>query len=255
MTKRKKITLFSNLCIATILIGLGIAVFTVDLGAVFISVGAPVRNGSRTDSNISFMFVLEDDAKYVPEIVAMLRDTNTPATFFVGGNWASKNRDKVKLIAETPCLELGNHAFTNRNLASMKEKEQNAEIVNCHSIVKMITSSAITGSEVENGEDGDEIESRSGLEMNLFLPPNASFNKRTLRSAERNGYRTVIWSRNATDTKTLYNDAMRDVRAGDLILMRPNLSTYTFLSDALIKKSYEKLGLGIASVGDNLKPY
>jgi peptidoglycan/xylan/chitin deacetylase (PgdA/CDA1 family) len=258
MTRKKKITLTANLCIAVVLIGLGVAIFTADLTQVFISVGAPLKSGNG--NNVSLMFQLEnlktgDD--YTLQVAKLLRDNNVPATFFVGGKWASDNRDKVINLTQISLFELGNHAYNNRNLSKLKEKDQNAEIVGCHTMVKTITtggfSSVITGGE-DGGVDPNitETEPTPGVEMKLFLPPNGNFNKRTLRCAERNGYRTVIWSRNATESTNLYTDAGANLKGGELILLRPNLATYTFLTNAINTKLYEKAGVTLTTVSQSI---
>jgi peptidoglycan/xylan/chitin deacetylase (PgdA/CDA1 family) len=258
MTKKKKITLVANLCIAVVLIGLGVAIFTADLTQVFISVGAPLKSGNG--NNISLMFELEnlkagDD--YTDKVAKLLRENNIPATFFIGGKWASDNRDKVITLSQTSFFELGNHAYNNRSLSKLKEKDQNAEIVGCHTMVKAITkggfSSVITGGE-EGGVDPniEETEPTDGVEMKLFLPPNGSFNKRTLRCAERNGYKTIIWSRNATASTDLYTDAGANLKGGELIFLRPNLATFTFLTNAINTKLYQKAGVTLTTVSQNI---
>ena len=237
-----------------VLVGLGIAVFTTDLSSVFISVGAPVSSGNRNSDKISLMFVVENDANFLDEVIELLKETGTPATFFVGGGWASRNRDKVIKLAQD--FELGNHAYNNRSLAGMKEGDQRAEISNCHSMVHTITSSTQI-SITENNQESEEdfIKSKQGVEMKLFLPPNGSFNRRTLRSAEQLGYRTVMWSKNATQTAgnistvVILNTAT-DVRGGDLVLLRPDSATFAVLRSIL--NSYETQTLQIVSVSNNI---
>lgn len=251
MTKKKKIAVITNVCIALVLIGLGIAVFTVDLSDIFISVGAPVSSGSRTGSEISLMFVVEDDSSYLNEIMTALKSKGIPATFFIGGNWASKNRDTVKQIAED--FEIGNHAYYNQSLAKLKEADQYNEIANCHSMIYTITSSTqITVSDGEYyDEDGnplDGVEAKDGVEMNLFLPPNGSFNKKTLKCAEKLGYRTVMWSVDATNG-SIYDKATA-VRGGDFVLLKPSLATYSSLNNILV--TYQRQNLTPVSVSQNI---
>ena len=49
--------------------------------------------------------------QYDPRILDILRDTRTPATFFVTGLWAETYPDVVKEIAATPLFEVENHSF------------------------------------------------------------------------------------------------------------------------------------------------
>jgi len=234
----KKVSIVTNLCIAVVLVGLGVAVFTVNLADVFISVSAPVAGGNRTNNNVSLMFVLEDDATYVNEIASLLIENNVDATFFVGGGWASRNRPTVMKLAEH--FELGNHAHNNRALAGKREAEQRAELETTHTLVKAITAS------VQLTED--EIEPQEGVCMQVFLPPHGAFDRATLRAAERLGYRTVMWSRDATTN--VFDSATRDIMAGDFVLLRANLATFTELHRIL--RFYQNAGLGVTSVSENL---
>jgi len=221
----KRVTLVSNLCIAVVLIGLGAAVFTADITGIFISVSAPVSNGNRQNGQISIMFVVEEDNRFLPEILEKLKDKNIPATFFIGGNWASNNRETVKDIAMH--FEIGNHAWSNRSLARLNERDQLAEISQAHTLIREIT----------------------GERANLFLPPNASFNNRTLRSAERLEYRTIMWSRNATQG-IIFDKAVYGITSGDFVMFRPSLSTYAALPSIL--NEYTKRNLQIVSLSKHL---
>jgi len=261
VTKRKKVTLISNVCIACVLVGLSIAIFTADLTSVFISVSAPVTSGK---DGVSLMFVLEDDADQAEEIITYLQSQSMPATFFVGGNWTTKstkvptadglvsrqNSNAIMRIAGDPNFELGNHAYTNRNLAGMKESDQFAEIRNCHTRIYTLTSST-KGSNIIGGNENDIIENPEPVSMNLFLPPNGSFNKRTLRSAEKLGYRTVMWSKDATKNgqELIYNPAQK-IQGGDLILLRADTASYALLH--LILNYCKTNNLGLEKVSKNI---
>jgi len=237
---RKRVAIISNLCIVCVLVGLGVAVFTTDLSRVFLSVGAPVYNGNRDGNKVSLMFVVEDDARYVPDIMQKLKDNDAGATFFVGGKWASSNRTLTMDIARN--FEIANHAYNNTNLAKLKQAEQQKEIQNCHSLVKAITASAPL--DIEQGN-----KAASGTDMKLFSPPLGSFNKNTLKSAERIGYKTVIWSREATET-SIFDKATNGVSSGDLVLMRPAAATLGALQNIL--DEYARLGFSVVKVSDNI---
>jgi len=232
--------IISNLCIVVVLVGLGVAVFTTDLSNVFLSVGAPVYNGNREGNKVSLMFVVEDDARMLPDIMQKLKDSSAQATFFVGGKWASSNRVIAMSIARD--FEIANHAYNNQNLAKIKTKDQKKEIQNCHSLVK-----AITAGTPLNTQAGNQVV--DGVDMKLFSPPNGSFNKNTLKSAERLGYKTVIWSRDATESSIYYN-ATNGVCSGDLVLMRPNAATFGALPGIL--NEYARLGFSVVKVSENI---
>ena len=237
---KKRVAIISNLCIVCVLVGLGVAVFSTDLSNVFLSVGAPVYNGDRNSNKVSLMFVVEDDARHLPDIMEKLKENNVQATFFVGGKWASENRALVMAIARD--FEIANHAYNNRNLAKLSEKNQRKEIAGCHSLVK-----AITAGTPLNLQQGNQIV--NGIDMKLFSPPNGSFNKNTLRAAERLGYRTVIWSRDAS-TGYIYDRATSGIASGDLVMMRPNAAVRGALQSVLDR--YAQLGFSVVRVSENI---
>ena len=244
MTK-KKVGFIANLCIAVTLIGLGIAVFTADLNNLFISVSAPVKNGDRASGNISLMFVVDEGTNLteLDKILATLKNKSAPATFFIGGKWAENNRDYVKKIAKD--FEIGNHAYSNRNMTKMNEAQQFKEIDDTHKIVQSITSAVhVTSS---GGET--VVEESAPVDMNLFLPPNADFNKTTLKCAEKLGYRTVIWSRTALGDGIL-DKATRGVAGGDFVLLLPTTGTALVMHNIL--NEYAAKRLAIVNISSNI---
>jgi peptidoglycan/xylan/chitin deacetylase (PgdA/CDA1 family) len=245
MTKKKKVTLISNLCIAVVLIGLGIAVFTADLTNVFISVSAPIKNGNANAVSMIFAVDEQTNLTELNKILDILDgdavNAKTNATFFVGGAWAAKNADLVKRISKD--FEIGNHGYSNKNLAKLSEKAQYGEIEKCHSTIHTITA-ATSVTEVSAGVF--DVQEGAAVRMNLFLPPNGSFDKKTLKSAEKLGYKTVMWSRDATVNTANANTA----GAGDFILFEAT-ATLSQLLPAILR-DYRQKNLAIVSISDNL---
>lgn len=252
MTK-KRVGLITNVCIACVLIGLGVAVWTADLSNLFITVGAPIYNGDREGGKVSLMFVIDDgvDADSLNGILKILRgdDTGikTEATFFIGAKWADRNienRNIVKTIARD--FEIGNHASSNKSLGKMSEKQQYNEILLCHATVYTITAEVT---------DIAEAESTFGVEMNLFLPPNGNFNTATLKSAEKLGYRTVKWSRDARGkgvfTKAVGAGGKDVVAGGDFVLFEPSAETWGRIGH-IVADYRDVRGLKIVPVSQNI---
>jgi peptidoglycan/xylan/chitin deacetylase (PgdA/CDA1 family) len=247
MVNRKKAGLITNVCIAVVLLGLGIAVFTADLGGIFISVSAPVSAGKN--GQISLMFVLDEGVKTadLDNTIKKLESTNTKATFFVSGAWAAKgnNKEFVKILAgKGELFELGNMGYTGKNLAKQSESAQYAEILNCHKLIK-----AITGETSFETVDGAvEAVQSTIVEMNLFLPLNGVFDKKTLKCAQKLGYRAVMWQRDATANAIV--NAVENLSGGEFILMKPDFTTANNLHTILRK--YDEKGFEVVKVGANL---
>jgi len=240
--KKRTATIVVNLIVLCVLVGLGVAIFTTDLSNVFISVSAPIYKGDQTTKNVSLMFVLEDDTQFLPETLDLLTQKGISATFFVGGSWASANRDLVLKIAANPNFELANHAYFNQNLSKQSESNQKKEIQDCASLVKTITSSTPL-----NTKDGNQIV--QGIDMKLFMPPNGNFNKDTLKAADSLGYRTVMWSIDAT-SGSIYDRAVNNLQGGDFVLVTPSLAVYAALPGILTE--YARQGFTPVTVSANI---
>jgi len=225
-------TLISNLCIAFVLIGLSVVVFTIDISAVFLTVSAPVHNGSRSNQNISIMFNVYKGDQYVAPIMQLLEDKGVQATFFLGGAWVSRNIALTKSIGER--FEIGNHGFTQANMRNMVEQRQRDEIRNTHEIIKKAT---------------------GGVCTRLFAPPGGSFGRNTLRVAESLNYTTIMWSRDTIDWRDNEPDlvffrATNNIRNGDLILMHPTAHTLQALPKII--SYYLERGFNVARVSETI---
>ena len=82
-----------------------------------------VLNGSRRHRRIALTF----DActtrrnEYDERIIRTLRETNTPATLFIGGGWAEANARLLQELALHPGFEFGNHTFSHVHMPQVKE--------------------------------------------------------------------------------------------------------------------------------------
>jgi peptidoglycan/xylan/chitin deacetylase (PgdA/CDA1 family) len=83
---------------------------------------------------------------YDRAIVEILRETRTPATFFVTGRWAELYPKTLASLARDPLFEIGNHsyghgAFTARcfGLAPVPESEKELEVIVGASVIAAAT--------------------------------------------------------------------------------------------------------------------
>ena len=218
----------ANLCIVFVLVGLSVAVFTVDLSHVFLTVSAPVYNGNRDRSYVSLVINVHDGGEYIEPIMKILEERGVQATFFINGVWTKSNMALVEKMGKA--FELGNHGFAHENISSLREADQRARIRNTHDLVKGIT----------------------GTGMNLFSPPLGGFSRNTLRAAQSLGYTTIMWSKDASskNSDSIFANATRDVRGGDLILLQPSGHTVDALPKVL--DYYISNGLSVVKVSQNI---
>ena len=237
---RKRATLFSNICIAVVIISLGAIVFTTDLNHIFLTVSAPIYSGNRREANVSLMINVDNsvDVKYVIEMKEILGEFDVDATFFVTGSFVLGQMRVIRDLASK--FEIGNHGFSGVCIRNKREREQRAQIWNTHEIVRSITANS----------------DKDGVEMDLFAPPMGSFGRTTLRVAERLGYTTIMWSRDATDklygnSDLVFQRATVNVLNGDIILFRPDAHTVGALPQIL--EYFVSRDFSIVRVSENIR--
>ncbi|MCL2756105.1 MAG: polysaccharide deacetylase family protein [Firmicutes bacterium] len=227
----KRMTLFSNMCIAIVLVGLSVVVFTADISGMFLTVSAPVHNGNRNNQNISIMFNVFKGDQYVAPILDLLEQRGVQATFFLGGAWVSRNMVLTQRMGEN--FEIGNHSFTQADMRTMSIPSQRAELENTRHIIHGVT----------------------GVTTNLFAPPGGSFGRNTLRVAESLGYTTIMWSRDTIDwrdhdAELVFTRATTNIMNGDLILMHPTAHTLVALPKILYY--YQSRGFNVTRVSETI---
>jgi len=153
----------------------------------------------------------------VAEVLDILESSGIHATFFINGAWAMQNSGLVGRI-HSAGHELGNGAYTTKNFRNLSVNNKRKEIQQNHLLINQLT----------------------GVSMDLFMPPAGSFDRNTLRVAQRENYISVMWSRNR----------LGNVQNGDLVLICP-ASAYD-LSDMI--DFYLTQGFSFIPVGKNIRP-
>ena len=126
---------------------------------------------SNGNNEIALTFEIDASSAGLDILLAILKDRNVPATFFVLGSWANNNPDEVKKILEEG-HGLGNHTMTHQNALDLSTGNFSDEVKACHEIVK-----SITGKEMKlfkftyNSYDNTTINNLRQLE---YIPVGAS---------------------------------------------------------------------------------
>ena len=136
-----------------------------------------------------------------PLMLAILKENDVQATFFIVGKKAEEYPALVRMIVGDG-HELGNHAYSNRRLHDLSVEEAWAEVEACHRIVGRIT----------------------GESMTYFRPPGGVCSPDGLRAVGSLGYTTAFWTRNTGDWRKppaaeIVHNALTGLEAGDIILM------------------------------------
>jgi len=194
--------------------------------------GQPYYKGNGQHKCVSVMINVYWGTEYIDSILSILDEYDAVATFFVGGDWVSKNGQYLVKIAEKG-HEIGNHGYFHKDHSKLSLDQNIEEIVACQKLV----------------------ESTCGVKTTLFAPPSGAFGKVTLKAATQLGYKTIMWSKDTIDWRDkdcdlIFSRATKNVSAGDLVLMHPTKATV----DALPKiiKYYVDNGFGVVAVSQNL---
>ncbi len=81
-----------------------------------------VHRGARDQGQVALTFdaCSRQEANQVDErVLALLRETQTPATFFAGGHWMADHAELTRDLARQELFELGNHAYNHPDLTRM----------------------------------------------------------------------------------------------------------------------------------------
>jgi peptidoglycan/xylan/chitin deacetylase (PgdA/CDA1 family) len=92
-----------------------------------------ITNGDRDQAYVALTFdvgeTAENPAGYDSEIVRILNDTGTPATFFLGGLWMQHNVEETLELALNPHFDIGNHAWSHLDFAQITPEQMSSEIL------------------------------------------------------------------------------------------------------------------------------
>lgn len=136
-----------------------------------------------------------------PRILAILREYQIPATFFVIGENVKYYPEPIQEILDAGC-EIGSHTYGHLDVAKLSEEQIREELIR--------TEQALC----------EELE----YTVTLFRPPQGSYGDAMLRVASEMHYRTVLWSIDTEDwahrsAKEISARVLDQIGDGDIILM------------------------------------
>jgi peptidoglycan-N-acetylglucosamine deacetylase len=159
-----------------------------------------VRVAGRQHRELALTF---DDGPgpYTPEIVAILRQEDAPATFFEVGLEERYFHDSTTQIAALG-YTIGDHTFSHAPMSLLSPADQRSQL--------LTDASALT---------------RYGASFpRLFRPPYGMWNQKTLVLLHRYRMLMVLWTVDTSDyrhpgAKVIYDSALAGVRPGAIILL------------------------------------
>ncbi len=184
----------------------GVLAFSLRGSTAVATASDPIYKGENK-SRISLMVNVYWGTEYIDDMLTIFAQNGVTTTFFIGGMWAAQNDGMLKKIA-TAGHEIGNHGYFHKDHKTLSAARNAEEIAVTHRLVKSILD----------------------YDMTLFAPPSGSFGKTTLEEARKQGYTTVMWTRDTIDwrdhdTEKIFSRATKNMAGGDLILMHPTKNT------------------------------
>jgi peptidoglycan-N-acetylglucosamine deacetylase len=160
-----------------------------------------VYGGTAARKEVALTFDDGPHPEYTPKLLALLKQYDVKATFFVVGKMAERHPELVR--AEVAAgHELGNHTYHHVNLTRLSAEEVAEELQACDDVLHKIT----------------------GEHYTLFRPPGGDLRREVLAVADAMGYRTVLWTANSGDYRNAGGTVekrrvYRRLERGGIILM------------------------------------
>jgi peptidoglycan-N-acetylglucosamine deacetylase len=172
---------------------------------------------------------------YTPQILALLKQFNVRATFFLVGCQAEKYPELVR--AEMAAgHSIGNHTYHHVSLPKIPEEYVADEIKTCGEVLRSITGEA----------------------PHLFRPPGGEYDTQVAETAEALGYTTVLWTDDPGDYASpgeglILSRTLRDASNGGIILIHDGIQQTVDVLPEIIE-ALRKQGYQFVTIDELLAP-
>ncbi|TCL64238.1 polysaccharide deacetylase family sporulation protein PdaB [Hydrogenispora ethanolica] len=138
----------------------------------------PLFYVKKSAPEVCLTFDISWGEKTLPLVLKVLKQNQTPATFFVSGPWAVRHPEAVRAIVNDG-HEIASHGDRHINLSQVSKDVVHDNIAKAH----------------------QDILSVAGRVAPYFRPPNGDYDDVVIDTARELGYETVIWSVDTLDWK------------------------------------------------------
>ena len=114
------------------------------------------------------------------QLIAILKEYNVPATFFVVGAWVDKYPESVKALASAG-HQIQNHSNTHPHMPQLSRVQMQNEIASCNEKIKAIT----------------------GVEPTLLRPPYGDYDNALIETMNALKMYTIQWDVETLATKVI----------------------------------------------------
>lgn len=160
------------------------------------------HNYKTSENHISITFDDGPNPEFTPKVLALLKNYNAKATFFLIGKNAEKHPEIVRQIIEEGHT-IGNHSYSHsKKFGFFSSEKVIAELNKTNSVLKEIT----------------------GKDLKLFRPPFGVTNPNIKRALKVTGHFSIGWSKRSFDTTNISEEKIlkritSNLKKGDIILL------------------------------------
>lgn len=197
----------------------------------------PVYSVATEEKQVAISFDAAWGADKTEDILAVLKEYNVTATFFLVGFWVDKFPEKVKAIDEAG-IEIGTHSNTHPDMVKLDASAMKSELETSMSKIKNVT----------------------GKDVELFRAPFGSYNNTLLNTCDALKLTAIQWDIDTLDWKGLSASEItkrvtNGVKNGSIILMHNNsdhvVEATRMVLDRLTIKGYKVTSVGELIYKDN----
>ena len=158
------------------------------------------RKSAKETRQIALTFDDGPSLQNTEEILSILKQYGIRATFFVIGENAAADPDRIRMIHQAG-HEIGNHTYTHSYISKIEKDALKEEIQKTEDILQSIT----------------------GKRPRVFRPPGGIYDEASLAVLEEMGYRNILWSLDTRDwcmpkSDTIASKIEENAVGGDIIL-------------------------------------
>lgn len=190
----------------------------------------PIYNIDTEEKVVGLSYDAAWGADKTEDILAVLKEFDVDATFFLVGFWVDKFPEKVTAIKEAG-MEIGTHTDSHPDLAKKDADTIKQELESSMNKISKIT--------------GDKVD--------LFRAPFGSYNNTVISIASGLGLKTIQWNIDSLDWKGLSasdvnSRVMKNLCPGSIILMHNNADNVV-QSTRLVLQGLKERGYKVTSIG------
>ncbi len=175
------------------------------------------HNYKTSENWVSITFDDGPNPEFTPKILALLKQYNAKATFFLIGKNAEKYPELVQQILNDGHT-IGNHSFTHASSFGIYSAEKiEAELTETNSLLKKLT----------------------GKDLKLFRPPFGVTNPNIKKALKNTGHFSIGWSKRSFDTTRLstakiFKRITSRLKKGDIILLHDSSAKTVLVLEQLL---------------------